>query len=455
MAIKARCPNGHSIDVPEKFAGKRVRCPTCREPFVVAVAKPKETPSGLTGLQLSQKQLTGMIAGWVGSLLLAVLLGAFASRSLGPPIVIESAIVNPASQAPAAPSVPVPNFSSPNASEAGQSMPAAEAQNQAAATRVENEAGSGVRSNALASQPVSTFQQSGRSPTQRLPDTPSVQAETVTTVNMTEPQAIESLKADLQEAIEMLDKGQHQLLVFDFLATKGGIRIPGGPGRTVTIPEKDAAELKAHLQGALSGEFGFNRNHTLAEVTYVRQPVVMVPPGPPQYVPAMDDKPLGKPVGLGSDLSMMLEAAARLLEDGKTEEFIQNVYPYPELARLSEADLMERLLLRISTSPEMKAAMIRDLKAAAAEKATVSGNDAEVKLPPLVARDEPRILKFELVDGNWRFFDGQKESRDMYRQLVTADIPAVTIPGSRGRMVLARSGENWRLSSEPTSEPLQ
>jgi len=58
------------------------------------------------------------------------------------------------------------------------------------------------------------------------------------------------------------------------------------------------------------------------------------------------------------------------------------------------------------------------------------------------------------VEGNWRFYDGLQETRAEYQRLVAADVPPVTIPGSRGTLLLSRVGENWRLNGEPVVEPL-
>src|SRR4051812_46734433 len=36
MALQTVCPKGHKLSLDEKFAGKKVKCPRCQTPFVVA-----------------------------------------------------------------------------------------------------------------------------------------------------------------------------------------------------------------------------------------------------------------------------------------------------------------------------------------------------------------------------------------------------------------------------------
>ena len=115
---------------------------------------------------------------------------------------------------------------------------------------------------------------------------------------------------------------------------------------------------------------------------------------------------------------------------------------------------MQRLLSRLKSQPKMAEAMIRDLKGAAAATNRTSGAAADITLPALGKQESERILKFELVEGNWRFFDGEKQHRNLYRQLTSAPVGSHTIPGSKGSMILRRFNGNWRLHAMPTNELL-
>ncbi|MBT5018136.1 MAG: hypothetical protein HON04_05275, partial [Planctomicrobium sp.] len=87
--------------------------------------------------------------------------------------------------------------------------------------------------------------------------------------------------------------------------------------------------------------------------------------------------------GLGDDLPSMLRQAAALLEDDKVQEFVEKVYPISELELLFIDPAMSNLMTRINQT-SMKAAMIRDLKAAAEAEAEIQSGIAAVTLAPLV-----------------------------------------------------------------------
>ena len=178
------------------------------------------------------------------------------------------------------------------------------------------------------------------------------------------------------------------------------------------------------------------------------------PPSPPGTVLEFKDTPLRPVAGLGSDLKKMLSDAVQLLENRQVAEFILTVYPLAELAELSERKAFENLLARLNSRPEMIAAMIRDLRDAATATPAIRDNEAMITLPPLVPGDPERKFRFQLVQGNWRLFDGNAESREEYRQLIKGNIPAVTTPGVKGILLLTRDGENWRMNAPPTTEPL-
>ncbi len=275
-----------------------------------------------------------------------------------------------------------------------------------------------------------------------------------------------ALEADLREAISMLERKQFQLLMHDFLPAifasrrayesqeSQAVRGRRNSGPAPILYEAQVKDMKAEILAALSGKRTFNRNQTLVQITYIKKPVELIPAKVPGYVPAATDKPAGQIHGLGSDLRQMLTQAAALLDSGKQEEFVRSVYPLPELAVLAQADNMQRLLSRLKSQPQMAEAMIRELRAAAASAGQTSGPAAKITLPATGKQESGRILKFDMVEGNWRFFDGGKQHRDVYHRLASAPIGSHTIPGSRGSMILYRFNGSWRLHAMPTNEPL-
>lgn len=52
MPVLVKCPNSHKINVPDKFIGKKVKCPKCEAEFVVAAG---EAPSAVTPAPVTTK----------------------------------------------------------------------------------------------------------------------------------------------------------------------------------------------------------------------------------------------------------------------------------------------------------------------------------------------------------------------------------------------------------------
>lgn len=502
MSIPVKCPNGHRLKVPDEYAGRSVRCPRCKQQFGVpgeiAAAELEEVQSGsVNGLVVSPVHLVLVGVGWVASLLLAVLLGAFIAGSPETPANISntrSAVEDRAGDNALAPDTDSATVGVSDTQPTGESGKPSNGQETAVAhppavespTVVAPEAGSGTaianrqtnRWNRPPARPPGiesrvvvpgeagsgTFSSSRRSgrrnrPAAHPPDWAAAERAAVRTrsqpvpqqtVSITKKEAVESLQADLKEAASMLKNGQYRMLSADFLTP--GYQAQNMRRRSSRNPPLSNEELQAHLEAALIGTRVFNRNFTLVEIRYVRQAEVVVPSGPPQYVPALADKPRGRVSGLGSDLPTMLTKAAGLLEADNVKEFIQNVYPLAELAQLSEEDALERMMFRVTSNPDMKSAMIKDLKDCAAAEQEISGTEASVVLPPLVPGDRDRVVKFQLVDGNWRFFDGRQQTRARYRKLVAADVPSVTQPARSGVIMLTRQGQDWRLTAPPETQ---
>ena len=148
----------------------------------------------------------------------------------------------------------------------------------------------------------------------------------------------EHLQADIREAISMLQEKQYRMFIYDFMPPATGAKLDrlakqsGARAADALISDEEVIELIAHLEGALTGEMVFNRDNTLAEVTYVRKPVEIVPESFPANAPASDGEFLGGVVsGLGDDLPRMLRKAAELLRSDQFMTFAESVYPHMEL----------------------------------------------------------------------------------------------------------------------------
>ncbi|MDB4743874.1 hypothetical protein OAF98_05250, partial [Planctomicrobium sp.] len=111
---------------------------------------------------------------------------------------------------------------------------------------------------------------------------------------------------------------------------------------------------------------------------------------------------------------------------------------------------MSNLMTRINQT-SMKAAMIRDLKAAAEAEAEIQSGIAAVTLAPLVKGDSERTFKFDLVEGNWRFTDQAAQERETIREL-TVKLPESMKNGNDGLTFIferTNSDSEWRIKSLP------
>lgn len=449
MPISVTCPKGHQLNVPDSDAGTAVSCPWCSATVQVpgqaagdnvapAAAKPSAQPAA--GVVMSPGMLLAAGCAWAASLLLAVYVGSTLTGN-GVAENAQPIAANP----DVLPPIPAPLVADEPADEPQVAVVEEEPEVAHEAPEEVKEARKDIKNTPLA-----------RNEEERMP-LPVEPAAAVPTAKEAAP-AKELLIADIKEAIEMIENNQQRLLIADFLPQEvamGMQRQRSRPGRGDELIPKEAAEdLKAHLEAALTADITLNRNSTLAEVQYIREPVEVVPDTPLEEVPKFADRPKAAAPGLGKDLPKMLASAAKMLKSGDVETFIQNVYPLPELARLEQGDSMKRLQLRMASRPQMSAAMVRDLEAAAAADITIEKDQAEVKLPPLTEGDQGRLIKFQLIEGHWRFFDGGQQTRDEHRQLAAKPIPGHTIPGSRGVITFTRTGDNWRLFAMPVAQPL-
>lgn len=284
--------------------------------------------------------------------------------------------------------------------------------------------------------------------------TPATVAETQP---VPEPTAEEELKSSIQNAIDTIEKKSAQIFVYSYLPFEMRQRyeqVVEREGRSVVdqaLSKKVFKEYRIHLQSALNGSVEFNLPQTVAVVKYKLKE--LPDSGMKLDKFARDDSEIavGEAYeGLGDDLPSMLRQAAALLEDDKVQEFVEKVYPISELELLFIDPAMSNLMTRINQT-SMKAAMIRDLKAAAEAEAEIQSGIAAVTLAPLVKGDSERTFKFDLVEGNWRFTDQAAQERETIREL-TVKLPESMKNGNDGLTFIferTNSDSEWRIKSLP------
>lgn len=435
MPIEVRCPQGHKLKVPDKAAGKTVKCPKCQsacrvpEPvvetefeeldeFEMADDTPTDDyedeplptpPRGKKGKKKQESSsferddtepskwlfLGGGAAG--GSLLTAVLMYLLMGGSPPPAVTPNPA---PVATAPA-------------------SAPAAD-------------------------KPVAEEKVSAASPVAATPEPPRPMG--------TPGSAKEEVIQALFNASDMLEKKQYRMLAHEFAPDLLKVM---GRGQA-EIPEPAAKLLLSHLIAARKGDFIFNPDSTYAEIVYVLRPVELLQNEKADVVIA-EDQPLTTPApGLDGDLPQMLRSAADLLKNGKMEEFVLHVYPEGEISRLQQTDTMKSLMYRLKTVPPMLAAMLRDLELAAnAGKASaVSETKATLRIPG-TQPDQERTLEFEKVNGHWRFADVNRATRQAVANYSSAVNPPAMVAGERGSLVLQKIEGRWKMTGELSVQPIE
>lgn len=167
--------------------------------------------------------------------------------------------------------------------------------------------------------------------------------------------------------------------------------------------------------------------------------------GPPYEPPAMD--PTQKVPGYGDDLSTVLEKGMKALEAGEHRKFVENLYPADEVRRLKKDEArFEQLLQQLKDQPAMAKQMAADLKELQGKTIQIDGqkNTATIHLRDTGARTQARIVKFELVDGSWRFFD---ETPKFFKEIVRQS--KLTPVGQVTTIEFERLGDRWRMVQFP------
>jgi hypothetical protein len=150
--------------------------------------------------------------------------------------------------------------------------------------------------------------------------------------------------------------------------------------------------------------------------------------------------------GLGDDLDSVLAQAVQLLQRKDYAGFVASLFPVSEVERIQlRENGTDEILLVLEQQPQMIGAMLRDLsKLRSLDPVTSTADLVEFELPPPVESEPPRIVRFQLVDGNWRFFDNSSQMRAQIRQYAAGH--AGPAPGEM-TITWERLGQDWRLSS--------
>ncbi len=130
--------------------------------------------------------------------------------------------------------------------------------------------------------------------------------------------------------------------------------------------------------------------------------------------------------GFGDDLKTVLARAVEVLtdsnspKDSRLDDFVSSVFPVSELYKPDSGLRTTHWFERIEWSQALVDSMVTDLQAlqTLTPQYEDDGNIASFVIPGEVreqsagTRDPDRLIRFELVDGNWRFFDNTRRARE-------------------------------------------
>ncbi len=174
-----------------------------------------------------------------------------------------------------------------------------------------------------------------------------------------------------------------------------------------------------------------------------------------------DPQPQKVTNGYGKDFKIALQKGIDDLENRKFQNFIRSIYPEAESQRLIAQKQEKYLISKLTRFPILARELIREfrllqeLKAAPLESEGRTVVSFDLPADPTWKKklgsigrnipDQPaRKIRFELVNGNWRFFDSNKKIREeMKRQKL--GLPA----GGGISLEWKRTKQGWRISSIP------
>ncbi len=165
--------------------------------------------------------------------------------------------------------------------------------------------------------------------------------------------------------------------------------------------------------------------------------------------------------GYGENIPEVLKSAISDLEAGKLREFLEAMYPTAEIDRLRESGREDVYLKRLAEDQIALDLLISDLKQMAQGEPNMVEQEGirfavfavETDVKSLYRRESNyqkdskfppsyRACVLELVNGHWRFQDGNREARGLEKQ---AREPRAGIH----ELVWSRTPEGWRISVIP------
>jgi hypothetical protein len=263
-----------------------------------------------------------------------------------------------------------------------------------------------------------------------------------------EAENLESLRGAIDRAIELLEADDYETYIEEFYSVEEYRRLR--TGRRLTDEARHLAALPGFKDRMLtafraareseprwSNEAGVARfSINLTELSEPADPAETTAPVVEPAVPEV--------AGWGDDLDQVLTSAIAAIEEEDYATFVEHIFPAAEVVHMKSSDGMDLLLLKLETYPEMAEAMQRDLEECLAAQTSIC-EEGVAEFTLTEGRDNPQTVKFQLVGGNWRFYDSITPVREE-----AAAIAAEA--GGDGDDILTieleRIGNEWRFVAD-------
>ncbi len=267
--------------------------------------------------------------------------------------------------------------------------------------------------------------------------------ETQSTARADDEENLSSLQTSLDRAIELLEAENYEGYIEEFYPVEEYRRLR--TGRRLTDEARHLSALPRFQERMVSvyriareTEPRWSDGGAIARFSI--NLTDLEEPADPAVAEAPTTPTIPDVAGWGDDIDQVLASALAALNDEDYESFVEHIFPANEVVHMQSTDGMELLILKLETYPEMVEAMQRDLEQCQSAARTSDSDVTEITLTG--DRRNPQTVKFQLVGGNWRFFDSVTPVRE------EAAFVASTAGGDGDDIVtieMERIGREWRL----------
>ncbi|MCA9071481.1 MAG: hypothetical protein KDA84_21285, partial [Planctomycetaceae bacterium] len=224
------------------------------------------------------------------------------------------------------------------------------------------------------------------------------------------------LKADLDDAVSLLEKGDMQTFIDRYLPVEILLKIRAqteplqGSYTDEQFQKKWLDKLRAMQKSPVTF---LDDGKTLARLDVETSDENVIPPALRVSNPAEAEPPPTE--GFTGDLQEVIKKSIAALEAKEYESFIKNLFPASELTLATSGEGMQGLLLRLNEHPQMVEQMLADLKAIQKLSPEMDEQQTTATFQLNAGTNQARTVRFEKQE-TWRFANTAKQVRSQVYQ---------------------------------------